>query len=479
MDPFEDSVRAFCRAHGLLPAGARVVVACSGGADSTALLYALAAAAPAEGWTLAVGHLDHALRPGSAADAAFTAELAGAAALPFYSARVDVAALPASVGRSPEAAARGARRSYLARVAAAWRADAVALGHTADDQAETVLLNLVRGAGPAGLSGMAPAAGLFVRPLLGLSRGDVLGYLRRRRLSWREDPTNRDLAYRRNWLRRELLPAADAVVPGVRGKLAATAAATRAEETRRAAEAAALLEPFIISRGPGEIRLGAAWPAAVPAVWRDRTAREVLRRLVGDLAGFERRHVEAVLALEVGAAADLPRDVTAAREAAGVRFWIRTIGPALGSWRARLATPGRTEVPVVGVTVVVTGERAPASLRGAGLDEVWLDERWGGRLAVRGWEAGDRLALRGGGSKKLHDIFVDAKVPAASRRRWPLVVAGDKVLWVPALALDAAAPAAADAPALRLACAWDGAPAARLAAALPRGDERMAYGLRY
>jgi tRNA(Ile)-lysidine synthase len=454
---FETEVLNQCRRERLLPPGSTVLVAASGGPDSTALLYCLHALAPDQRWRLAVAHLDHALRPDSAADAAFVRRQAAALGLPFFGARADVRSLPGAVGRSEEEAARLARRSFLRRAAQRAEADAVALGHTLDDQAETVLLNLTRGAGTLGLAGMPPAADQFVRPLLGAARADVLAYLAARGLSWRDDPTNRDPRYLRNWFRQAVLPPLESRTPGIKRSLAALAAAAGAEEEVLERRTASLLARLVREAGPDRTAAAAAFPLALPEALRGRAVRQLYADLVGSRRGLERRHVAAVLALADGEAACLPHDVVARRTSEGLTLERRRPEPTLEAWETALRLPGRTAVPPADVAITAALEAAPDRLRGRGLAEVWLAATFASvLLRVRSWREGDYIRPVGlGGRKKLHDIFVDAKVPAARRRRWPVVVEDSKIIWVPALALAEGAAAAPGERAVRL--RWESA----------------------
>jgi tRNA(Ile)-lysidine synthase len=457
---FEERVLAWCRREGILPPGVSILVAASGGPDSTALLRCLHALAADERWRLAVAHLDHALRRESADDAAFVRRQAAALGLPFFDGRVEVRSLSTSAGRSLEEGARLARRSYLRRAARTFGADAVALGHTLDDQAETVLLNLTRGAGTLGLAAMPPAADIFVRPLLSRSRAEILTYLDELGAPWREDPTNRDPTFLRNWFRLEVLPALEARMPGVRASFATLAAAARADAAALERRTAVLLSRLVIDSGPDEIRLASSFPAALPDDLRGRAVRRLYRALVGSTRGLERRHVAAALALAEGGAVCLPARVTARREHDGVYFKLTRPEPTLRDWSAEVAVPGRTLVAPAGVEITATVAQAPGELRGRGLAEVWLDERFAAtRLEVRAWREGDRVRPAGlDGRKKLQDIFVDAKVPAAQRRRWPVICEGSNILWVPALALAEGAAASPGACSVHLRCLRPGAP---------------------
>jgi tRNA(Ile)-lysidine synthase len=190
------------------------VLAVSGGADSMALLHGAARLAQTEapGWHLRVAHLDHGLRPDSADDASFVTDAAAALRLPCEVRRTDVAALARAEGRSLEDAGREARYRFLEEVAPAGAL--IATAHTADDAAETVLLNLLRGSGLAGVRGIPERRGRIVRPLIGERRAALRALLDARGIAYRDDPSNADPAYLRNRVRSELLPLLEQLRPG-------------------------------------------------------------------------------------------------------------------------------------------------------------------------------------------------------------------------------------------------------------------------
>jgi tRNA(Ile)-lysidine synthase len=191
-----------------------IVLAVSGGPDSTALLYGAAQMAPDRGWRLTVAHLDHALRATSADEAAAVAAIAAALALPTEVRRVDVAALASSEHRSMEDAGRRARYRFLEEVAAARGSDAlIATAHTADDAAETILLRLARGSGLRGLRGIPARRGRIVRPLLDARRAVLRAALDAAGVGYTVDPSNADLAHARNQVRADLLPALERLNP--------------------------------------------------------------------------------------------------------------------------------------------------------------------------------------------------------------------------------------------------------------------------
>jgi tRNA(Ile)-lysidine synthase len=316
---------------------------------------------------------------------------------------------------------------------------------------------------------MAPAAGIFVRPLLDRSRAEVLAYLADRRLDWREDPTNLDPAFTRNWFRHNVIPMLEGRMPGARTSLAALAAAGRADERALEGRVAALTSALVLEETPGRLSLAGTFPAALSPAHRGRAVRHIYRRLVGSTRALERRHVEAVLALGPGGAAALPANVLARREADGWTFERRTPAPQLRAWEVTLNVPGKTALLPAAAEVAAELAAAPAELRGLGLDEVWLAARFaGGGLVARSWRDGDCMRPVGlGGRKKLQDIFVDGHVPAAARRRWPVVCEGEDIIWVPGLALAEGASAAPGGDSLRLRCVRTAGPA----------RERNPYGL--
>ncbi|MBI4424735.1 MAG: tRNA lysidine(34) synthetase TilS [Elusimicrobia bacterium] len=217
------------RERGLLASGDRVLVAVSGGPDSVCLADFLARLAGRRGLELRLAHFDHGLRGRSARrDEASVRRLAARLGLPLAVRRLPVAAFARRERRSLEDSGRALRYRALRSLARRYRCSKVATGHLQDDQAETVLLHLLRGSRAEGLAGIPARRALgpgveVVRPLLCLARDEVLGYLRYRELPWREDPTNREPRFRRNWVRHELLPLLAARAPGLRERLAAMA----------------------------------------------------------------------------------------------------------------------------------------------------------------------------------------------------------------------------------------------------------------
>ncbi|HEY6709021.1 MAG TPA: tRNA lysidine(34) synthetase TilS [Actinomycetota bacterium] len=243
-------------AAGVPTAGDGVAVAVSGGADSLALLHALRALAAPRDWRLAVVTVDHGLRPGSAADAAFVADHAKALGLPAQVRTLGPADLDQHRQAGPEGAARAARYGALWPAADQLGCRWLATGHTLDDQAETVLLQLLRGAGPDGLAGMAVRGGRLLRPLLGARRAETRACCAAIGLKWREDPTNAGDGPLRNRVRQRLLPLLEELRPGATQALARTAALAADErdwlDQLVAATLAATLAGGVDSQAPSD-----------------------------------------------------------------------------------------------------------------------------------------------------------------------------------------------------------------------------------
>ena len=284
------------RATGMPPRSSTVVVGLSGGADSVALLDALASLRRRRGFRVVAAHLDHGLRAGSADDAAFCAELCRALDVPLRVGRADVRGRAARERGGLEQAARRERYAFLRRAREEESAFAIAVAHTRDDQAETLLLRLLRGAGATGLAGMRPRTADVVRPLLAVSRDEVLAYLRERGLAWREDPSNADLAPRRNRVRHELIPyLEERFNPGVRASLARTASVLAEEAAHLRGEAEALVAATAREEDGALVLRRSALAEAPTAIARTAIRQALVR--AGGLARVGAVHVEGVLRL--------------------------------------------------------------------------------------------------------------------------------------------------------------------------------------
>lgn len=294
-DPLAAQVRGTIRTYGMLAGGERVVVAVSGGPDSTALLSVLGALREELHLDLHVAHLNHGLRSDASLDAAAAARMAGLLRCPYHEATEDVAAAAERTGRSIEEAGREARYGFLAGVARRIQAPVIATGHTRDDQAETVLMRLLRGSGPRGLAGIPPVRpfdGLrVIRPLIDAVRADIVAYLARQRLEAREDSSNRDLTMLRNRVRLVLLPILEGYNPDVRRALARLAEVMR--DDADALDALSAPEVDAVLHGThASVRISPEAFERLPVALQRRALREAIRRVRGNATQIAFVHIE-------------------------------------------------------------------------------------------------------------------------------------------------------------------------------------------
>ncbi|MDD3242252.1 MAG: tRNA lysidine(34) synthetase TilS [Eubacteriales bacterium] len=428
-------VKDFIVTRGLLPSGSRAAVAVSGGADSVALLHVLCSLRRELGVELCAVHFNHHLRVESDEEALFVERLCREWDVPFFCGEAQVKELARAEHISVEVAARTARHAFFRVVCTQQRCTALCTAHHGDDQAETVLLRLLRGAGTAGLAAMAPREETgIVRPLLGVTRGQIRQYCAEEGLSWREDASNACLDIPRNRVRHELLPyLRQHFNPGVSRVLSRTASLLRADEDYLEEQAA---QAYGALRLPGsEEGLEAAGLLGL----HEALSRRVIRRAVkavGVCHDLEADHVEAVLALlkhgHTGESLDLPMGLKAVRDAQALVFYFphEKVGyevPLLGE--GEFACPSGT--------LRVEAAQRPHSLRHDNALEQWVDAEALQGAVLRTRRMGDGICPLGApGSKKLKDFLIDKKIPARLRDALPLVCAGDRVLWAVGLCLS-------------------------------------------
>ncbi|HXW90365.1 MAG TPA: tRNA lysidine(34) synthetase TilS [Terriglobales bacterium] len=444
------AVLAYIRKHGLLRPGDRVGVAVSGGADSVGLMRLLLDLRSQIGIVLAVVHFNHRLRGSeSDQDERFVAELAKRCQLEFHAAEANVAARASERGLSLEAAGRELRYQYFYRLLAG-KLNRIATAHTLDDQAETVLLKLARGAGSRGLAGIYPElpvpgrarSAAIVRPLLPIEGHALREYLSAIGQIWREDPSNQDLRHARNRVRRAILPClARDLNPAVRERLAETAEIARGEEQYWEQKTQSLLASAWVAPGPhpgnpagtgarGSLRCDLL--RSLPLALGRRLVRRAAESLGLDL---EFRHVEEILGLaqkhgESEKTLGLPGGWTARLSAAELQFAEPHLSPTGLDYEYRLAVPGSIEVPQTGsrFEAVLVSPRAGEGYNPDGL----LDRaRLSGELRVRNWRPGDRFwPAHRKAPKKIKELLEERHLRGTERKGWPVVVNGGELVWV-------------------------------------------------
>lgn len=424
-----------------------LVVAVSGGPDSMTLLHLLSGWARTSDRALQVFHMDHGLRgEESAEDARFVLDQATALGWPVTL----VGLAPGEIyrmGGSTQEAARERRYAELFRLASRIGAAGIATGHNQDDQAETVLMRFLRGAGAHGLAGIAPITARhgipLLRPLLETSRSEIEAYCREVGLAFRIDSSNLHTDYLRNRLRQELLPhLAETYNPAIRRTLSQVAMVLREEDRWLDDLAATHLREARLRSDSSQIDLAVESLRSAPGPLQRRIIRLAVQELSGPGEGCSLASVERVLDLlaKPGRARQVPLGprLWALREYEILRIAREEILGEYGGGEWLLGPAGSHVIPELELVVEVghgddPGRPLAADERVAVFDAGLLP----GPLVVRTRRPGDRLYPVGmAGSKKLQDIFVDAKVPRRQRDRLPLIGSGDELLWLPPDRLD-------------------------------------------
>lgn len=435
--PLELRVRETIRRFGMLEPGESILVALSGGADSTALLHCLYRLARELSLELSAAHLNHGIRGAEAdADAEFSRRLAEELGIPFVAETADLPGRAAAAHRNLEESAREARYEFLRRTAERVGAGKIATGHNLDDQAETMLMRLLRGSGPEGLAGIHPVVeGRVIRPLLECSREEILRYLESLGVSFRTDSTNRDPAYLRNRVRHELIPyLKEHFNPRLARTLAGDAEIARQVHDYLDRQARAAYEA-IRKKAEDSVVLDAAAVLSLHPALRRLVVRLALRESRGSLRGISQRHVFEIVRLcepgRSGRRVRLPGGNVALRSFDQLLFRARET-PAKEGYRYTLAVPGTCEVPEAGMEFVATIESGTPS--GGRVESCHRSVRLDPALAPKGLTIRSRLpGDRYGGERhrKVKKLLIDAGIPLEDRAMLPMVVSGDAVVWIP------------------------------------------------
>ena len=436
-------VRETVERYQMVKPGESVIVAVSGGPDSVALLTALNDLAPEMGLTLVVAHVNHALRPEADGEADFVRHLAGTMGWPCESVRIDVGAFSRLLKTSLEDAARTARYDFFRRTAERRGATKIALGHHSGDQAETVLMNLIRGSGTDGLKGMLPVReDLYIRPLLFVSRGEILDDLKKRGLTFVLDQSNETDDFLRNRIRRRLLPTLrEAFNPLIDDGLCRLAEIIRQDDDFMETLVDQHLATWRIRVSEETVALSVPDVASLHDALQNRIIKRILEGFCPEGKGIAFAHVTAVKNIfhsrHPACSLNLPYGVFVRREYG--RVMISPHGAsgvtAAPDYAYPVSVPGEVMIPETGMRVRLSlRSEIPGAFRDGFMDSAmaWMDYgRIQPPLTVRNFRPGDRMQGLGmAGSKKLKDIFIDDKIPREERRRVPLLVDARSILWI-------------------------------------------------
>jgi tRNA(Ile)-lysidine synthase len=445
----ERKVREFLKRQELLTPSDRVLVAVSGGPDSVALLHILYDLREELELRLEVAHLQHGIRGEQAQeDARFVEALAAKMKLPFHLKEVNLRHIKSAAGKgNVEALGRDERYRFFAAVAREHRLDKIATAHTQDDQAETMLMWLLRGSGLKGLGGMSPRHRLngtniasdsrliVIRPLLTVSRAEIEEYLNEKYLTFRIDPSNQDTRFLRNWIRLKLIPQLkEKIDRNLPSRLAQQAELIREEDELLDALAKAALEETRNAEGMNRrslLKHGKVVQRRLLRLWIEKTR--------GHLRGLDFQHVEALLDLIIAGPPQsrlaIPGGWELVKEYETLRLEKRSrslkqqcacysyelqVGEDLHVREARLTIEAREILPPL--------PSPPADLMGVFFDRASL----AGKLTMRNFRPGDRfqpLGMRG--HKKVKELFIEKKIPLSVRASLPLLVLGDEIIWIP------------------------------------------------
>ena len=420
------------RRYRMFSRGDKLLVAVSGGPDSVAMLHALDFHSSELGISLHVAHLNHQIRGDqSNLDEEFVRDLAHSLGLPITVERVDVPALRVEMNVGTEEAARAVRHMFLQETAAELGVNKIAVGHTANDRAESVLLNIIRGCGVDGLGSIRPISDNIVRPLIGTTRAEVMAYIAEHSLPYRTDESNEDTAYTRNRVRHDLLPWLEREFnPEIRSALVRLAEIASAQSE--------LIEDMAQSTRVEvgcEDSLDAILFIRLPEALQYELLRSEIRRIKGDLLDITFEQTQGIIdALHSGGDFTItlpPGDIYATRRANTFWVWRQEEMPQVEPFEIALQVPGVTILESIGLTLEcsIVDNPTPHPLPP---DKALIDAALVvGALRVRNPRPGDQIVPFGmTGHKKLQDVFVDKKIPKRDRARAAVVCDDEKILWV-------------------------------------------------
>jgi len=427
------TIRQTIKNYNMLTLGDRVLVGLSGGADSVVLLAVLMALREEFGITVCAAHVNHGLRDAAINDEGFARRFCEERGIPFFAFQADVKGLASDEKLSIEEAGRKLRYKYLHQGLAKLGATKIATGHHADDNAETVLLNLFRGAGLKGMCGIPPVNGKIIRPLLEVSRKEIEAYAYENGIPFITDKTNAESDYSRNYIRNKIIPVIQAHFgETVATTMAKNALALRADEdfletTAKTAFDMLNMQPM---DAPTTITLPINELLSHPPALTTRIIRQAIATIRGEeaLINIQSTHIKSILDIaqgQTGREASLP-GFKALREYENLIFHKHPQNPTQGY--SYPLSPG-TPIMLYSASITLSLQK-PSKNQFDCCTQAFNYDKVEGVLELRTRRAGDKISLSGTGTKKLQDYFTDTKTPKSQREQTLLLADGNNILWI-------------------------------------------------
>jgi len=440
----EDTVKRY----GMLSKGEKVILGVSGGSDSVFLLHFLHHLSKRYPLTIHVAHLNHGFRKEAEREADFVRGISEGLGVPITLRTIDVPSYAEEKRLSRQEAAREVRYSFFKEVADEIGANKIALGHTSDDQAETFLMRMIRGAGAKGMGGIHPCSEFtvhgsgftIIRPLIEIGRREIIDYLRDKGIPFIEDPSNITPVYLRNRIRNELIPLIEKNYnPKVKEGFVRSAEILREEDSFLEAYTKNLLPGLIRLRKNGRIEISLNPFLDLDRAIQRRIVRISLEGLRGNLKGYSMDHIDKVIdsiaSGRTGRRLNLPKGIIVQRDYDILSFYLKETIPYAEESCPKgynLIIPGVARIPEFGLTLHTEIREQPFKLEKKRMQAAFDLEKIHGRLEIRKRREGDIFfpSGMGGKSKKLKRYLIDEKIRRDERDRIPLLVAGGDILWV-------------------------------------------------
>lgn len=434
--------------YNMLSEGDKVLIAVSGGSDSVFLLYLFNHLKEKYQLSLHVAHLNHGFRKEAEKDADFVRRLAADLTIPFTSKKIDVPSYAKKKRLSKQEAAREVRYSFLKDVANKKGANKIALGHTADDQAETFIMRMIRGSGPKGMGGINPCLQItdcgsrftVIRPLIEIGRKEIMDYLKKNKISFIQDPSNIADVYMRNRIRNELIPFIEkGYNPRVKESFVHSAEILREEDSFLEDYTRKILSELVTLREKGRIEIALNPFLDLDKAIQRRIVRIIIEELKGSLKGYAMEHINKVIdsiALgQTGKRINLPKGIVVQRDYDHLSFYFKNLKFRTPNSELRtydVNVPGITKIPELNLKIQAEIRESPVSFGNGKFQAIFDFEKISDRIRIRKRREGDFFFPigMGGKGKKLKTYFIDEKIRRDERERIPILVSGNDILWI-------------------------------------------------